>query len=104
MEKVINQLQPCESQDQNIAIAFLLQQHKNEILDDPNVEYTKVVDLTFNKEFVNMVSVCVFVPFLHEETPKPINVVKTPMKNDGEDFQAQLTERVMKLRLKIAKA
>jgi hypothetical protein len=55
-------------------------------LDDPNVEYTKVVDLTFNKEFVNMVSVCVFVPFLHEETPKPINVVKTPMKNDGEDF------------------
>ena len=31
---------------------------------------------TFNKEFMNMLQVCIFVPFLHKETPKPQNVPK----------------------------
>jgi len=46
--------------------------------------------------------VCIFVPFLHEETPKPVNVVKMAPKNETETPQAALTAQVMELRVKIA--
>ena len=31
-----------------------------------------------------MLLVCLFVPFLHSDTPKPTNVVKTPTSKDAE--------------------
>ena len=58
-----------------IPLPFLVQQHKEEIL-DANADYTRVCQLTFNKEFQNMLSVCLFVPFMHRDTPKPFNLVK----------------------------
>jgi hypothetical protein len=38
-----------------------------------------------------MIQVCIFVPFLHEETPKPVNVVKMAPRNEFEIPQATLT-------------
>ena len=38
---------------------------------------------TFNKEFNNMLMVCIFIPFLHDETPKTKNVPKS--KNTSKD-------------------
>jgi hypothetical protein len=49
----------------------LIRQHKLEILDNVSIDYFETVNETFNKEFMNMLQVCIFVPFLHEETPKP---------------------------------
>ena len=54
-----------------VAVSFLIQQHKVEILDSASLSYTDVLSETFNKEFMNMIQVCIFVPFLHLETPKP---------------------------------
>lgn len=31
-----------------------------------------------------MILVCIFVPFLHEETPKPVNVQKVAFNKDNE--------------------
>ena len=54
-----------------VAVSFLIQQHKVEILDSASFSYADVLSETFNKEFMNMIQVCIFVPFLHLETPKP---------------------------------
>jgi hypothetical protein len=54
-------------------------QHIKEILDkysDP----AEVVYLTFTKEFNNMLQVCIFVPFLHAETPRPSVIPKSELK------------------------
>ena len=60
-----------------IAVSFLISQHKLEILDnDGAMDFADMVNETFNKEFMNMLQVCIFVPFLHNETPKPQNVPK----------------------------
>ena len=61
-----------------VAVSFLIKQHKLEILDNESIDYFETVNETFNKEFMNMLQVCIFVPFLHEETPKPQNVPKVP--------------------------
>jgi hypothetical protein len=66
-------------------------QHRSEILEDPNLSYRSIISQTFNKEFINMIQVCIFVPFLHEETPKPVNVVKMAPRNEFEIPQATLT-------------
>ena len=66
-----------------VAVSFLIKQHKIEILDNEMLSYFDVINETFNKEFMNMLQVCIFVPFLHVETPKPINVPKVaPLKEN----------------------
>lgn len=51
-----------------------------------------------------MIQVCIFVPFLHDETPKPINVVKSLPHKEFEIPQATLTAQVLDYRMKIALA
>lgn len=48
----------------------LLKQHKHEILDKPLI-LKEVLDETMQREFTNMLYVCLFAPFIHPETPKP---------------------------------
>ena len=64
-----------------VAVSFLIKQHKLEILDSESMSFSEMAQETFNKEFMNMLQVCIFVPFLHVETPKPQNVPKmAPVK------------------------
>ena len=54
-----------------VAVSFLIKQHKIEILDNEALNFQDLINETFNQEFMNMIQVCIFVPFLHLETPKP---------------------------------
>lgn len=56
---------------------------------------------TFNREFMNMLQVCIFVPFLHADTPKPQNVPKTGPSKDNVVPQADLIRDVLNFRLRI---
>ena len=46
--------------------------------------YEEAKSHTFNSDFEQMLLVCVLVPFLHQETFKPANVVKTTVDKDYE--------------------
>ena len=81
----------------------MVSQHKKGIVQD--WAYEKCLELSFNAEFQNMLLVCVFVPFLSEETPKPHNVAKTKSQKGTEqelrgkiqrvlDFRQQLVNRL----------
>ena len=48
-----------------------------------------------------MLQVCIFVPFLHSETPKPQNVPKTAPTKEGIVPQANMIREVLNFRLKI---
>lgn len=78
-----NQQKPNEPQA-TVAISYLINQHRKEIL-DVNSDINQVLKLSFNTEFQNMIQVCIFVPFLHEETPKPVNVNKVVQTKDNEN-------------------
>jgi hypothetical protein len=57
------------------AECYLARQHKEEILDQ-EFSFEEALSATMNKEFLNMLQVCIFVPFLHPETPKPHAIPK----------------------------
>ena len=59
-----------------IAISFLVVQHKTEILDKLS-DYKQILEVTFSDEFMNMVQMCSFVPFLHPDTPRPQRIPKS---------------------------
>lgn len=84
-----------------VAVSFLIKQHKIEILDNESLSFHDVISETFNKEFMNMLQVCIFVPFLHVETPKPHNVPKVAPLKDNVIPQAALIKDVLNLRIKI---
>lgn len=93
-----------DSQDQlsnGVAVSFLIKQHKIEILDNEAMDYVEMANETFNKEFMNMLQVCIFVPFLHVETPKPQNVNKVAPLRENVVPQANLIRDVLNFRLKI---
>ena len=50
---------------------------------------------------MNMLQVCIFVPFLHAETPKPQNVPKTAPAKEGVVPQANMIREVLNFRIKI---
>ena len=52
-----------------ISISYLIIQHKKEMLDQ-NLSLQTVVKETLDAEFLKMLQGCIFVPFLHEETPQ----------------------------------
>lgn len=39
-----------------------------------------ILKMTFTKEFNNMIYSSVFIPFLHPETPNPVNITKSELK------------------------
>ena len=84
-----------------MAVSFLIKQHKLEILDSETMDFNEMVSETFNKEFMNMLQVCIFVPFLHVETPKPQNVQKVPAIKETQVPQAALIRDVLNYRMKI---
>lgn len=51
-----------------------------------------------------MIQVCIFVPFLHQETPKPINVTKVPNSRDSDQTLMNQIAQVLELRNKISEA
>ena len=79
----------------------MIKQHKIEILDNEQLDYFDIINETFNKEFMNMLQVCIFVPFLHVETPKPINVPKVAPLKENVVPQANLIRDVLNYRMKI---
>ena len=86
-----------------VAVSFLISQHKREILNQ-NMPYKQVLKQTFNREFLNMLQVCIFVPFLHSETPKPGNVPKiTPPRDSYGIPHVHLYQDVMAIRTNIHK-
>ena len=44
---------------------------------------------------------CIFVPFLHSDTPKPLNVPKTVAMKEGVVPQAEMIRQVLNYRIKI---
>lgn len=93
-----------DSQEQlhnGVAVSFLIKQHKIEILDNETMDYSEMANETFNKEFMNMLQVCIFVPFLHVETPKPQNVTKVAPLKENVIPQSNLIRDVLNYRLKI---
>ena len=47
-----------------------------------------------------MLYICIFVPFLHRETPRPLNVAKIPYRKDVDhSLQVQIA-RVLEIRQK----
>ena len=87
-------------QNSGVAVSFLINQHKIEIL-DTNQDFGQVLKQTFNREFMNMLQVCIFVPFLHSDTPKPLNVPKTVAMKEGVVPQAEMIRQVLNYRIKI---
>lgn len=67
--------------DSELGISFLIVQHKQEVI-DVHRNYASVLNETFSEEFTNMLQMCFFVPFLHENTPKPGNIPQ----DDNENF------------------
>jgi hypothetical protein len=72
-------------------------QHIKEILDKYN-DPEEVVQLTFTREFNNMLQVCLFVPFLHEETPRPAVIPKSDLKLSYLLPKADLITSVIQMR------
>lgn len=64
---------------QEFGIAYLVVQHKKEVI-DVHQDYHRVLRETFSVEFLNMLRMCLFVPFIHESTPLPENI---PACGDG---------------------
>ena len=63
-----------------LGISYLVVQHKKEVI-DVHQDYHRVLKETFNAEFLNMLRMCLFVPFIHESTPLPENI---PACEDGQ--------------------
>ena len=87
-----------DEQPQNsLVVSFLVRQHALEILGNSD-DLRTVMKKTFNREFLNMMQVCIFVPFLHAETPKPQNIPKVPSSKDSAVPHAFLISRVLNFR------
>lgn len=79
------------------AECYLAKQHKEEIL-DKNPSFLAALDATMNKEFLNMLQVCLFVPFLHPETPKPHSIPKDNPNSDLDVGQFNMIIRTLNYR------
>ena len=53
---------------EEISISYIIVQHKKEML-DTNLNFKTVLNETLDDEFMTMLQSCLFVPFLHENTP-----------------------------------
>ena len=100
-QQAADQDEKMEQLFNGVAVSFLIRQHKIEILDNERLAFNEVANETFNREFMNMLQVCVFVPLLHLETPKPQNVPKVPALKENAVPQAELIREVLNYRLKI---
>ena len=88
------------NQTPEIGISFLVNQHIKEILDkydDP----VDCVNLTFTREFNNMLQVCLFIPFLHHETPRPLTIPKSELRLDFLKPKPDLLASILSLRQSI---
>ena len=76
MREIENRLPPTTE----FGISYLVVQHKKEVI-DVHEDYHRVLKETFSAEFLNMLRMCLFVPFIHESTPLPENI---PACQDGQ--------------------
>ena len=63
----------------DFGISYLVVQHKKEVI-DVQCDYNAVLRETFSLEFMSMLRMCLFVPFIHDGTPLPENI---PIRKDG---------------------
>ena len=82
------------------AIYSCINQHKFDVLDEQD-DLNNVLKTTFGKEFMNVLQVCMFVPFLHSETPKPQDAPKTAPKEKGVVPQADTISQIVNVRREI---
>lgn len=64
----------------------LVEQYSKEIPDN----YDDAKTHTFNTDFLHMLLVCVLVPFMHADTYRPLNAVKTIVEKDN--YKSVVTE------------
>ena len=57
-----------------------------------------VVQMTFTREFNNMLQMCLFMPFLHPETPRPQYIPKSELKLDYLKPKAEFLASILSLR------
>jgi len=69
---------------EEISVSYLIIQHKKEMLDQ-NLPFRTVLAETLDAEFVKMLYGCLFVPFLHEETPQKCVI---PLNRESADKYA----------------
>lgn len=72
--------------DSELGISFLIVQHQQEVI-EVYKNYSAVLHETFSEEFINMLQMCFFVPFLHAATPKPGNIPKDENSNFLPDYE-----------------
>eukprot|EP00355_Strombidium_rassoulzadegani_P007618 CAMPEP_0168626818 /NCGR_PEP_ID=MMETSP0449_2-20121227/10858_1 /TAXON_ID=1082188 /ORGANISM="Strombidium rassoulzadegani, Strain ras09" /LENGTH=175 /DNA_ID=CAMNT_0008668885 /DNA_START=201 /DNA_END=725 /DNA_ORIENTATION=- len=75
----IKQIKMMEPEEQ-IGLSYLIEQHRTEILDTMFDDYPMAVSQTLSEEFMKLVTSSLFVPFIHAETPQPLNMQPTPPK------------------------
>ena len=63
--------------------------------------FSDMIGETFNKEFMNMLQVCIFVPLLHKETPKPKNIPKTAASKENAVPHYVLIREILNFRMRI---
>lgn len=79
-------------------ISYLVVQHKKEVI-DVYQDYHRVLKETFSAEFLSMLRMCLFVPFIHESTPLPENM---PACEEGQHLpDIEEVKEFMAQRLKI---
>jgi hypothetical protein len=76
---------------EEISISYLIIQHKKEMLDQ-NFPLQTVVKETLDAEFVKMLHGCLFVPFLHEDTPQKCVIPMDKEPSDKHAFVANWEE------------
>jgi hypothetical protein len=106
-EKILNQFEMAgvnfnetgeEVKPQKVqTISYLVRQHKEEIL-DKSESLKDAMSSTMSPQFTNMLQICIFVPFLHPETPKPQSIPKDKQIKDDEMIHAELIARVLNFR------
>ncbi|CDW89760.1 UNKNOWN [Stylonychia lemnae] len=85
------------SSNPEVGVSFLVNQHIKEILDKYS-DFQEVLRLTFTKEFNKMILACIFMPFLHQETPIIIRIQKSELKLEFLRPNPDLIQTILKVR------
>ena len=57
---------PTGDDDEELNVSFLVMQHKKEVL-DVNSDLQTILSITFDREFIDMLKICMFIPFISND-------------------------------------
>lgn len=87
-----------QAQGASVPMSFLLNSHRQQILEKP-LKLSEVLEQTMQSQFVNMLYVCLFAPFIHPDTPKAYEFPRSiPTSQQEQIPHADLVEHVLKYR------